>query len=741
MSQKIYLTILKTGIYLCFVSVFLVFTNLLFPFITSKQLYFDALIEILAVFWLAMMVKFPETRPKKSWLTFTLAGFFAALLVSTIFSVDFNLSFWGDIERMLGWFEVVHFFIFYLIIITVFRNWQDWRNLFIVSVAAATAVCFYALVKKPISTIGNTAYVSGYAIFNIFFALILFFRRGGKRGVRGNWLIGAPYLAAAFVMLLVMRVTHTRGAYVGLAVSLLLFAVLSAAYSQSKKIKIYIFAGLAAAIAAVVLVFSFPQSALVRNSSILSTITQISGQAATFQTRLISWKTAAKDFPNQPILGSGYGNFAITFDKYFDPSFYNYTTSETYFDRAHNNIVDIASTAGLLGLLTYLSIFAAAGYYVFKGKKSGKISAKDFILLLSLFTAYFIQNLAVFDSLVTYISLMAALGYVYWLYNGEEEPASAADEGGDGLDNKELAVLVVAGLVLLAMVYQYNLKVWYMLDGTIKGQIGFAQGNMVTAADEYKKALRFNTGLDRDSRASFVNGINSRPDALVSLDKAKAKEIADYAIALAEANVALNPSDSMMQMQLAQSLNTAAAINANNQDKFYFYSDRALEAIDKSIAASPGRVTIYFTKAQFYISRNDKDNAVKTLKYAAGLNERYAEAVCYLAKVEIYYDAEGGYADLDKCLDMSGASYMSPLDFVKVALSHYTDKKDYARQLPLYLRWADLEPGNAKVWTIIATLYEQKGDLPNASKAAKKVGDLDPALKPAAEEFIRKLEK
>jgi hypothetical protein len=35
--------------------------------------------------------------------------------------------------------------------------------------------------------------------------------------------------------------------------------------------------------------------------------------------------------------------------------------------------------------------------------------------------AYFIQNLAVFDSLVTYMGLMITLGYIYWLTAEEKK--------------------------------------------------------------------------------------------------------------------------------------------------------------------------------------------------------------------------------------------------------------------------------------------------------------------------------
>ncbi|MBI4779119.1 O-antigen ligase family protein [Candidatus Falkowbacteria bacterium] len=741
MTLKIYLNTLKIGAYLSFISVFLVFTNLLFPYITSKQIFFNILIELLTVVWLALIIKYPEVRPKKSWISFGFAAFFSALLVSSIFGVDFNLSFWGDIERMLGWFHIVHFFLFYLIIITVFRRWEDWRNLLIASVIAGTGVCLYSLFKIPYSTIGNTAYVSGYAIFNFYFALILFFRRHGEEKIKHqDWLISALYLLVALIMLLVMKVTHTRGAYVGLGVSFLLFFILHALYSRSKKIKIYSLVIGVSAIILVSLIFLFPNSGLVANNSVLTTIAQISSSQVTFQTRLISWKAALKDFPNQPILGTGYGNYAITFDKYFDPKFYNYTNAETYFDRAHNNLVDIASTAGLLGLLSYFSILAAVFYYLLKGKRQGRISTNEFILLVCLFVAYFIQNLAVFDSLVTYICLMLALGYVYWLIEGSDEEEEEFAAGEAGLANKELAILIIAGLVILSVVYQYNIKVFGMLSGTINGQIKLAQGDIISAVNEYKKALNLNTPLDRDSRASLVNAINGRQEALLAMDKATAKEIADYAVSLAEANVALNPADSMMQMQLAQILNTAAFVNQDNENKFYFYSNRALEAIDESIKSSPGRVTIYFSKAQIYIGRNDKDNAIKTLKYAVSLNDKYPESVCYLAKVEIYFKEEvEGYKALDRCLDLGGAGYLNPAELIKISINHYLEKNDYARLLPLYIRWADLEPGNVEILVNLSLIYEKNGDKAGAIEAAKKAAEIDPSLRSAAEEFIKKL--
>jgi O-antigen ligase len=80
------------------------------------------------------------------------------------------------------------------------------------------------------------------------------------------------------------------------------------------------------------------------------------------------------------LLGSGYGNYSLTFDKYFDPKFYNYTRSETYFDKAHNNIVEI-SLLTEFGTNNLFSIFAAIAYYLIFGYRQKKIGVHEFVLV------------------------------------------------------------------------------------------------------------------------------------------------------------------------------------------------------------------------------------------------------------------------------------------------------------------------------------------------------------------------
>ncbi|MBI4812712.1 O-antigen ligase family protein [Candidatus Falkowbacteria bacterium] len=746
MSPKTYITILKLGIYLSFLSVFLVFKNLLFPYISSKQIYFNILIEILFVFWLAFIVKYPAYRPRKSWISIGLVGFFVALLVSSFTGVDFNLSFWGDVERMLGVFQLLHFFIFYLIIITAFREPKDWLLLFGVSAASGLTVSLHSLFETSYATIGNVAYIGAYLIFNIYFCLFLFCRFK-------NPLLKILLLVAAAIMAVDLWQIRVAGAYVGLGASFIILLFLLGVLSKGKKIKFITLSVVFSTVILAALFFLYKDSRFVENNGFLRVAAdELSLGKNTFQTRLLSWKAAAKDFPKHPLFGTGYGNFSVTFDKYFEPIFYSYTASETYFDRAHNNLVDIASTAGTFGLFAYLSIFAAVFYYLIKGYRRREIEQKDFILLVSLIIAYFIQNLAVFDAMVSYLVLMITLGYVYFLSAPLPAPLwrgiKGVGETGDKKNfaeerinnNKEKAVFLIAGLLMFAIIYQYNIKPLKMLVATIDGQMAFAQGDIAGTVEKYKKALSYDTVLDRDSRATAIQLFTANSSLSKGVEQAKAEEIMNYVIALTGENVKYNPADSLMQMQLAQALNVASSLQTEKGDKFFGYSERALEAVDKSIAGSPGRVPIYFIKAQIYLTRGEKEKAIETLHYAISLNEKYPDGFCQLAKVHLFYKNENeAFRAMDSCLDLGGVNTLSPVALVKQLVNYYTEKNDLAKVIKLYERLTVLEGSDANIWANLANLYFRAGEKEKAHEAALKTAELNPAMKDAAEKFIRHL--
>lgn len=98
--------------------------------------------------------------------------------------------------------------------------------------------------------------------------------------------------------------------------------------SSHKKLKIVLAVLFITATIGSVVVLLNQDSAFVRGSALLRPFSEINFNNPTLNTRLISWRAALQDFPNHPLLGSGYGNYSLTFDKYFDPKFYNYTRSK-----------------------------------------------------------------------------------------------------------------------------------------------------------------------------------------------------------------------------------------------------------------------------------------------------------------------------------------------------------------------------------------------------------------------------
>ncbi|MDA3839724.1 MAG: O-antigen ligase family protein [Patescibacteria group bacterium] len=737
MSQKLYKYILQGGIYLSLISVFLVNKNLLFPFITSKQIFFNVVIEVLMIFWIAMIVKYPSWRPKKNYITYGLAAFFGAVVVTSFTGVDFNLSFWGDVERMLGAFHLLHFFAFYLIIITAFRSWDDWKVFLNIYVFFAIFVALKGLsgTSHVYSTLGNTAYVAAFHIFSAYFAILLFAREK-------SWVIKSMYLPLVVLFVYHMIKTSVAGAYGGFAAGLLVMLFLYGILYKDRRIKV-------ATVSAAIFIMIFgsyffliqKDNFLTRNSTFLNRVAyELSWEKNTFQTRLISWRAAFKDFPSHPLVGTGYGNYAITFDKYFDAHFYDQTRTETYFDRAHNNLVDILSGMGLFGLLTYLSIFFALGYYLISGYRCGKLDMHEFIIITSLITAYFVQNLAVFDAMVTYMAFMMVLAYVYFRYQGEEELVPVKDEE---MGNNEIVALLIGGLILLSVLYQYNYVPYKMLKLTIDAQRINSSGGIVAAVDKYREALSYDSILDRDSRTSLMRLLISDRGQLESYkDKEAATEALDFIIEHAEKNVAYNKKDSMNQMLLAQAYNKAASFHRGNQSKYDYYINAALEAIDRSIEASPQRVPIYFQKAQILITAGQKDKALETLEYAYSLNENYYDSACSLAKAHFFYQDEvKGYEYMDQCIDKGGISLLGPGDYLKALIGHYVEEKDFEKVLTLYEGLVKLEPKDPTAWINLAMLYKESGNNEKAIEAATMAGDLDPKIKVDADKFIEEISR
>ena len=694
MNSKFYLRFLQIGAIASLVIVFFTFSDLLFPYITSKQLSFNILTEVLLLVWAIFIWKFPTYRPKKSLMTWGVIAFLIAILWSCSYSVDPILSFWGDAERMLGVFHIIHFFFLYLVLISVFRSYEDWQILFGSSVIIATIVSFLGIIGNVYSTIGNTAYVSGYIIFNLYFCALLFYRAKEKSW---RWFLLIP----AIIMLIEFSRTHTSGAIIGLGASILFVVFLIGVLHQSKNVKLAAWGALVISVSALVLIFSQQNTVWFQNSFLKNLTTQ----KYTFQTRLVSWEAAAKDFHNHPWFGVGFGNYASVFDRYFDAKFYNYSRGETYFDRAHNNLIDIVSTTGIFGLLAYLSIFVAVAIYL---RRLIKRDPRNFepLIIVGLFTAYFIQNLAVFDSLVTYIGLMISLAYIYYLTNPETAPETEKKM-------PEFSALAVGLILVLILTNYLNLRPWRTLQGVIKGYTVLSQGQIMEGISIYKDAFANNTPLDRDGKTALINSLISNPQIVASLPQSDSQIVIDYLILLAKDNLSNDPQDSLMNLQLSQVYSFAYGINPKDE-----YYNEALKAVDASITASPERIPVYFMKANILLVKKNYTEALAVINSTIEFNPTFPDAYCQLFRVyNLNNDPKNAWTYGDKCIDLKGAEVLGMSKDFLTLLEHYYTNKDWPHALVMAKQLVIFQPNSEQAWQFLAEIYGAMGDATNSKTA------------------------
>ena len=78
------------------------------------------------------------------------------------------------------------------------------------------------------------------------------------------------------------------------------------------------------------------------------------------------WQMSWEGFKERPIFGWGQENFLYVFAKHYNPKMWN---QEPWFDRSHDVFFDWLVAGGAVGLLTYLSMFAALIYTLWWKRK------------------------------------------------------------------------------------------------------------------------------------------------------------------------------------------------------------------------------------------------------------------------------------------------------------------------------------------------------------------------------------
>ena len=405
--------------------------GLFFPFITGKNFVFRALVELAFASWVILAINDAKYRIKKSPLVLAYALFMMVILVADIFGVDTHASMWSNYERMEGFVGHIHMFVYFLIMSSMLTTESEWLNMFKVFIASNILVMGYGFMQVlgskelffakwapvlsakiggsfPIhqggdridSTIGNSSY---YGIYCLFFAFISALLYSQVKTSYEKWIYGIIVV----LNLISIYYTGTRGTMVGfLGAIFVTFALL--AWHEKGRIRKILISALVLIAILVGSIFVFKDSSFVKSSNTLSRFANMSFSSDTGGSRMTIWKMSYEGWKEKQILGYGQDNFIYVFPRQFNAEkMYN---QEPWFDRSHDVFFDWLVAGGILGLLSYLSIFVVALCVLWK--KGSAISFKERAIITGALIGYFIHNIFVFDNLTSYILFFALLAYI-----------------------------------------------------------------------------------------------------------------------------------------------------------------------------------------------------------------------------------------------------------------------------------------------------------------------------------------
>jgi len=373
--------------------------TVIFPFVFSKLIFFQIIVGITFPAYIALAWMEPKFRPKKHILYFGILAYFIAIALSVVFAADPFRAWWGNQERMNGLFSLLHFLAWFTMAIGVLKNWTDWRRLLNYQIALSGIMAIVAIMQKinpnlllfPAGDrvgglLDNPIYMAAYQIFNLFFLALLAWKVRDRRWWWFYGVVGVLDVIAFFL-------TQSRGGLFGLGVGMIVFTLFLGLFHKKKKVKVALFSAIALLFVIYGTMFAFRGTDFIHNSPFKRYV----NIGTSLTTRSIAWDIAWNGFLEKPITGWGFDNFHILFNEKYNPESLRFGQYETWFDRAHNTVLDVLSMTGLVGFLTFAFIYVAIFYSVIRAYKKEWIDLPIAAILFSLPVAYFFQNLLVFD--------------------------------------------------------------------------------------------------------------------------------------------------------------------------------------------------------------------------------------------------------------------------------------------------------------------------------------------------------
>lgn len=680
----------------------------IFPFVFSKLIFFQILIGLTFPAYAVLAWMEPAYRPKKHLLYFAILGYFAALLLSTIFSVDVMRSWWGNQERMNGLFTLLHFLAWLTMTTGMLTRWEEWRKLLNYQIALAVFMALVAMLQRVYpklllfpagervgGLLDNPIYMGAYQIFNLFFCALLALK--DHRSSMRVW-----YGVAAFFALVAFFLAQSRGALLGLGAGLAVFAVYYALFTTAKKARVVVLGLLLLAMAGYGLLFAFRDSSFVLNSPFYR-LTHFSMSSST---RLIAWRIAWEGFKERPLTGWGLDTFHILFNQHYNPQSLRFGQYETWFDRSHNTILDVLSMTGVLGFMGFVAIFATLFYTSWRAFRKGWIDLPVSAVLVALPIAYFVQNLFVFDHPAAFSMSYLLFALVIASTRGEFVGKKDTDEEIHPGQKHDMPWIVagVGCVVAVVVVLNTSIRPFRASRFAILGSQAFAARQEDVALDLYRQSLAIWTPY-RDE-LSFLTGRD-----LVTLSAQgtlnRYKRWQDFFALAKEASqeeLGRHPRNTQPQFLYARLLHEMAPV-------LNISPAEVEERYRITIDTSPKRQQVYYSLARLYFQTRRPELAIDAYRKVRDFDPEFGEGYWTLG-ISLMYDVgkkEEGAKEIASSQTVSIRYPLRDPRELDVLVDAYITLKDVDALRTMISKLASLPTGDATMYAQLARRLQSAG--------------------------------
>jgi len=731
---------LKVVLYLILLTPVLLSSKYLFPFITTKTMYFRLMVELAIVLYVALAMLVPKFRPKMTKLSWAIVIFGIIIFLTGLTGVDFYKTFWGTIERGEGFLTILHLIIYFLILTWTFKSKKEWLNYLSGAAIVSLLVSFYGVFQRAnmekflwwqiihpgesriSATIGNAAFMGAYTLASFFLSLLLFFKRK-------HWLWKIFFAIIALVNFAILFQTQTRGALLSWTI-MVIFLCLFYAIKSPDKLKKNIAIGILISIIVLCLAVWFSKdSSWVQNNGTLMRLTNISATDITTESRILAITTSWKGWTDRFILGYGWENYNIAYNKYFPPEVFKDTGSQLWFDRAHNTIFDVAVATGIFGLINYLVIFGLALFYLFKNIK------RDFdfsIILIAMLMAHFLQNIFVFDVLSTYVTLFVVFAVANSIIIDQHHKSGEQTSTGK-VDFNPLIFIPIL-IVVIFGAYLFNLKPIQANRESVNALIAASMNKERQAIKFFEQAIIMNTYQTPEIRQKLLDNIIlfNRTNTESALTDEEVKKNFEKAVKIGNDNINEHPWDVQNHLYLMAVLNKAGSYNKQ------YYLD-VVEMGEETLFLSPTRPQIYFEIGQALIALKRFEEGIQYFKDAIDLNPKNLESRWNLMVAYIFADQEDKAAEIREHMKEIH-SHVQNIQNLRRLYGLYVsmDNKDKAIETLKLIIETDDSPA-AEDYASLAAIYKEVGEYDKAREAVIKAVEADSSLAAEATKFLELL--